>query len=69
MQSYGRTAKTLIRKMMQNGAKETDRQENAAERAISTIKRRKEKARRSKTALLRANGCRRYSLAKGYAGL
>jgi hypothetical protein len=39
--------KTLIRKTMQNGAKETDRQENAAKRVISAIKRRKEKARRS----------------------
>ena len=28
---------------MQNGAKETDRQENAAERVIPAIKRRKEK--------------------------
>jgi hypothetical protein len=52
------TVKTLIRKTMQNGAKETDKQENAAERAISALKWRKEKARRSKTALLRADlGC------------
>lgn len=36
-QSYGRTAKTLIRKTMQNGAKETDKQENAAERVISAL--------------------------------
>ncbi|OUP11432.1 hypothetical protein B5F34_02700 [Mediterranea sp. An20] len=58
--------KTLIRKTMQNGAKETDRQENAAERATSTIQRRKEKARRSKIALLRVNGI---SQVNGYAGL
>ena len=32
---------------MQNGAKETDGKENAAERVISAIERRKEKARRS----------------------
>jgi len=32
---------------MQNGAKEPDKQENAAERVMPAIKRRKEKARRS----------------------
>ncbi|MFQ8589580.1 MAG: hypothetical protein ACLU95_14505 [Bacteroides stercoris] len=37
----------MIRKTMQNGAKETDKQENAAERVMSATKRRKEKARRS----------------------
>jgi len=33
------TVKTLIRKTMQNGAKETDKQENAAKRAMPAIKR------------------------------
>jgi hypothetical protein len=50
---------------MQNGAKETDKQENAAERVISALKWRKEKARRSKTALLRANGLPQIFVGKG----
>ncbi|MCL1626886.1 hypothetical protein [Bacteroides caecicola] len=36
----------MIRKTMQNGAKEPDEQENAAKRIMPAIKRRKEKARR-----------------------
>ena len=50
---------------MQNGAKETDRQENAAGRVIPAYERRKEKARRTAFWLLRANRLPQIFVGKG----